>query len=1327
MKRNPFIFLTPLFFLALAIGAWKFVLHPQIVNWVHAQIPKWNSSQKFVEFEFDELHISLLKLQLSASNVEVRFKNDLIAFESFKVHEVKIQVSPFDLLVGQLNINSITFYEMNWNFSDKAFLSNTKSSHEDLPIDAFFKYLPQIPLSRIKLIDSSVQIAMPSKKLKLLTHLDNANLENSNYRVNLDVTKGFESIQYEASTPVRFDLGLSASLTKDRLSINSFVVKGIESEVRIKAQFTQLKSLLSHPTGDISLDSTILCDNVRTLYLSLLTQKSRMPSVSGQIQTSARISVAGITKLNGQIEINTTNLNVDHFNFGKAQIKAQIKNNQLAIEKVNLEHPAGAADLTEIEIEQAKPYLFKTKLNVKSFDLQKLFVSLGLSNIPADLNLNGHTECKGQLTAPFNIECAVDAAVSNIVIKSTMNDPSSILKIKQGHVQGSLLVNNEDIQFDTQVTLGSSTGTAKGIVDLTKGFKIDFKSEQLNTKDIESIAGLDLDGIMKIEGTTEGDSNQGIVETDLSIKNASIEKFILGNIATELKYEKGNLFFRKIDGQVGQSKYAGDISFDFNKAGSLAGNIKSSQLQGEDVDLALSEKFDLPFEISGSGAADIAFSGPISFWKMKYELKSFLQQGSIADEGFDRLDLNLSSDGQKIDFKQVALSKAKSKVNIAGFIDTKEKKPEFKLYLKTNQSYLEEVDAINRLLPTLTGLIAVNGIITGSIDSPEIKMDFNARQLNLDGFDYPPSQGNIEINKKYFILNGQLLGRQLQASLKWPWSDKDDYAIKLQVRDLNPLILLPLISLPQPNMEFYSRINLDMDLKADTKSLQKTRGQINLTDLLLQRGGQSVKLKAASSIIFENGLKKMDPIDLLGPENKLSISLLESTKSEAKLNVTADLKVRLLQFLVPFVDAINGQLTADAQIILRAGPLQIFGAGQLSEGSLQLKGFPSTLENVATPIEFSQSKIFFSDLTARLGNSEIDGSGQIEIKGPKNIVVQLQAEAENLELTFPEKVTTSGKADINFFGSWLPYTLKINYRVSHGLVEKDFGADSSSAVSVKASHFLPPKQIESQSPSLLLDVSVDISQGVTIKNKLLEGTATGNLNIKGNPENPIVLGDIEIKSGSKIIFKDKPFEVQTAKIHFTPTTEINPDIYISANARVSDYDINLLVQGPAKSPLIEASSQPPLSKTDIFSLLALGMTSTKMDQNLSSEAQQRQTGIEVIAALSNQSDFNKKLQQKLGLNVQLAPSVDSTKSIAVPKVVVSKQILKKLNASYSKPLTGEQNQEVKLQYLFNPHWSGILNYQNKETNQQDGTTQTLNPNETGILGGEFEYKKEFKW
>ena len=116
----------------------------------------------------------------------------------------------------------------------------------------------------------------------------------------------------------------------------------------------------------------------------------------------------------------------------------------------------------------------------------------------------------------------------------------------------------------------------------------------------------------------------------------------------------------------------------------------------------------------------------------------------------------------------------------------------------------------------------------------------------------------------------------------------------------------------------------------------------------------------------------------------------------------------------------------------------------------------------------------------------------------------------------------------------------------------------------------------------------------------------------------------------------------------------------------------------------------------------------------------------MLAAISNQSQLNKKIQEKFGLTLQLAPSVDSTKNIAVPKVVVSKKISNKINASYSKPFTGnDQNQELKVQYLYDKNVSLLFNYQNKDSVQQD-QINNINNNSKSILGLDLEYRDEFK-
>ncbi len=1326
-KRPSFYFLVPVLILILIISVWKSIVHPLISQWVQDQVPQINSSQEFINVNFESLDFSLLKMQGYLKNVEISFKGKYADLKTIKAEQVKAQLNPFDLLVGRLKLSSISIEKLNWGLTDK-FFDSTSEPISDLPLDMIFKQLPNIPLDKIKLNQSEFHFFILKKKMSVDLNIDLLTIENLKNKINLEAGRISQTIQFEKNSTVKADAQIKMTLTKDLLRIIQFNLKSLGSELNLTGQLTSLKKTTSKPEGELVIRSTLLCDDLRSIYLNLFPQKNRYPSVAGQILANGKITFLGINDVNAQFDLKTVNLTVDQFKLGSAQIKSQIKKNQLFIDQINLEHPAGLAEFNQIEIEQKKPFNFKTKLNVKSVNLQKVFVSLGLTHIPADLNISGQADCAGKFLPPFDIECKTLATLSDLEIQQKPIKGPALVKLEKILLDGSVVFNDEDIQFDSQIKVGESAGSAKGIIDYSKGFKIDFVTDKLMMSDVKSLAGLDLKAELKLQGSTWGDSSQARVETEFSANKTVIEKFLVGNFSSQLVFEKSHLYFRKLLGKLGSTDYAGSLDFDFNKF-FVEGKITSAKLSGEDISATLNNKFDLPFEFSGQGQAEINFLGPLDFWKLTYSLKSQLRQGQIAEEGFERLDLNLGSDGHRIVFSDVQLKKIKSSLILDGFINT-EKTPEFNLKVKTKSAYLEEIDSVLKFLPTLTGQIAVNGDIFGTLKNPEIKLDFNTKAVTLDGFSYLPSQGQVGFNKKYLQLNGQLFGRQIQTDLKWPWNNSNDYSLKLQVRDLNLLLLLPLISLPQPTSDFYSHINFDLDLSGPAKNLKSTSGQIKLADLLLQRGTDILKLKAPVQVTFNNGLRFLDPFDLVSEDGShIRIKLISSTADEAKLDLSVALKLRILQFLVPFIESLNGQLQAKAQLSLKSGPVQIFGEGSLTEGSLQFKGFPTALDKISTPIEFSQSKIFLNTIQAKLGQSEITGSGTVEIKGSKNVVVQLQANADNLELTFPEKVTTSGRADMNFFGSWLPYTFKVNYKINKGLVEKDFGEEKrSEAMTIKASRFLPSKQFEQQAPSLLLDINTDLSAGVFVKNKLLEGVAFGNLKIKGSPESPVVLGKIEIKQGSKITFKDKPFEVQTANLQFNDGNDNVPDVYLSALARISDYDINLLVQGiPNKNLAIKPTSQPPLSEPDIFSLLALGMTSKKLDQNLSSEAQQQQTSIELLASITNQSTINKKIQEKLGLTVQLAPSLDSTRNIAVPKVVVSRNLLKKLNASYARPLNGDnQNHEVKLQYLFNPNWSGILNYQNKETETTTDSVQKKNQSE-GVLGGDVEYKKEFKW
>ena len=256
---------------------------------------------------------------------------------------------------------------------------------------------------------------------------------------------------------------------------------------------------------------------------------------------------------------------------------------------------------------------------------------------------------------------------------------------------------------------------------------------------------------------------------------------------------------------------------------------------------------------------------------------------------------------------------------------------------------------------------------------------------------------------------------------------------------------------------------------------------------------------------------------------------------------------------------------------------------------------------------------------------------------------------------------------------------------------------------------------------LALDINVFLENKYLIKNSQVEGYVNGNIQLKGPLSNILVFGKLEIEKATKLYFKDKTFELQSGLVNFASTTEINPELYIAATSRVNEYDINLLIQGPAKTASTKMTSSPPLAENEIISLLALGVTSSQLEQNVQSKDQATQTGYEIGAAVLSQSALTKNLKNKLGLDIQFVNQFDSTRNIGVLKATASKKLSNKIQATASRSLT-EAGTDVKVQYFFNKNVSAVGNWEGREVE----SVQTSERQSQSVFGLDLEFKREFR-
>jgi translocation and assembly module TamB len=478
------------------------------------------------------------------------------------------------------------------------------------------------------------------------------------------------------------------------------------------------------------------------------------------------------------------------------------------------------------------------------------------------------------------------------------------------------------------------------------------------------------------------------------------------------------------------------------------------------------------------------------------------------------------------------------------------------------------------------------------------------------------------------------------------------------------------------------------------------------------------------SLNMVNGVASLSQFRLDGDQTFVSVTGKQISKGDLNLRLESQANLRLLQIFLPFLEELGGQANVAADV---SGPLlkpEILGNGNVRNGFVKIKGFPHPFEKIQGDVQFSQSKILINRFLGNIAGGSFEGDGTVIIEGPHNIPTTIKAHLENVNLNVPDHIHTTGNADMIFSGSWFPFTLSGTYNVRSGFVDKEFGGDEAGANNLKQSSYLPKMILQSAFEPVLLDLNIILEKPLTIKNSIVDGAVSGQITVKGPPASPSLGGQLTAEKGTKATVRDKVFDVLNASIHFNDTSDINPELFVSAQARISDYDINLLIQGVAKDPVLKMTSVPPLSEQDIRSLIAFGVTSQSLEKS-SGTATNEKVNNGLAAGVLTQFEPVKQFQKKTGVEIQVSAS-DDTKEGSVQRVTLSKKLSDRVRASATQATGSKaQSNEYTLQYNFTDNLSAVGRYEDKKY-LDSGDLGSGTRKDESILGVDLEFKREFK-
>lgn len=1249
-------------------------------------------------------------------NVSVQPKKDIEKLLSpTEVSEVRLQIDPFQILLGRFILSALTIEGIKTDINLDPLL-NTPSRPQEIPLDEIFKKLSQVPIDRLFL--EKVNLTLHSENLGGQLSLKESSLGLLLQSRRLQVRTSVKQAEMDFKKYGKGSLGIEAllQLTPKTLKILQFETSLNKNKINIEGQLDNFQRIQLHPKASLDFKTSLNLSDLVTQIKSI-NPTWKLPPVEGEVHSQGQIKIDTFDQLSGQFQLHTKDVKVQAFEIGNAQLSGEFKNRSLLMNKIEALHPAGRVVLKKSDLELTREFKFKTEIEIASLELQKLFQTLRLKDVPVMMSLQGHLPCSGQLD-PFMANCDGEIRGKDLHVNSKGNfSGKPIVKIEEMNAKGNLQIDLKQVKYKADVKVLDTVGQSDGVIIYDQGFKINYKTPELHFKNIQNLGSLAMTGTTSVDGSTEGNAYAATFSMKLKAHDYVFEDYQLGDFSTELSYKEGHLYLKEIEGVLSRSTFQGLLDINFHK-NEILGQLDFPRTDLSDIAWIFEKPFPFPVAVQGGGQARLRFEGPLNFWKLNYKLESNFKNGKIGTESFSRFNFNASALDGNIKTDLVELHKNNSVLRVSGQISSSQK---LKLAGTGDRLKLEESELVNGINSNIFGFLDFKAELLGSISDPHLDIQGRITDTVIDEQEAPESQFKLKMDRQAIEVKSQLFGDRINSEIQWPFKIGNvPLKVDVKTRDWNFTQVLSLFDASFLQNEYQSQLSSEINFYSENGDIYKSTGRMKLVNVFLKRGPLTLQNSGLIELTATNGKMNLKNFSLKGQDNFVQLSGEDFTLDQLNVQLKANVELRLLHMFLPFLEDIGGPATGTASI---TGPItkpQLLGNAQLQDVFIKFKGFPHPIDKINTEILFSHSKVLVQDLKAQLAGGTVSGAGDVQIQGWQDFPTNLKLKAEGVNLNIPEKVRSSGNADLTFSGNWFPFLLSGTYNVTSAIVEKEFGEDGVNLGLTRQSNYLPKALKENSFEPILVDLQVILQRGAEIKNSQMEGSVSGQLQVKGPPHNPILLGKINVEKNTKLVFKDKIFELQSGNVNFTNPTEINPELYISAQTRLDEYDINLVIQGVAKTPNIRLTSMPPLPEPEIISLLALGVTSQRLEKNVQSREQATQAGLELGAAVLSKTQINRTLQDRLGVVLQFSSTFDTTKNITVPKAIISKKLSKKVEVSVSRTFRDTSTQEAKLQYLINPNFSANISGEFKEAD-----TGTQKASES-ILGLDLIYKRGFK-
>jgi translocation and assembly module TamB len=457
---------------------------------------------------------------------------------------------------------------------------------------------------------------------------------------------------------------------------------------------------------------------------------------------------------------------------------------------------------------------------------------------------------------------------------------------------------------------------------------------------------------------------------------------------------------------------------------------------------------------------------------------------------------------------------------------------------------------------------------------------------------------------------------------------------------------------------------------------------------------ENVEVHSQDPIRFSlaNQSVNIQQLHLLGEGTDLTAHGSIQLSNSRTLDLTADgrLDLKLLSSIDPDFTS-SGLVTMNVTVSgTLADPLPQ-GHFQVTNGSLSYAGLPSGLSELNGSVQFTRDHIHIETLTARTGGGTLDLKGDASYF-KQTLNFDLTATGKDVRLRYPPGVSSTADAELHWVGTRAASTVSGDIKINKMAVTPGFDF---SAYLQRSGQFSTVTAANSPLNTVKLDVHVVTAPELQMRTAIARLSGDADLRLRGSIARPAVLGRVDILEG-QATFHGTHFTLERGDITFANPVAIEPQLNLQASTHVRNYDLNVTLTGtPNRGLSLNYRSEPPLPKSDIIALLALGRTNEESAQ-LQEQSGQSVFSDQASALILNQAlndTGSSRFQRLFGAsNIKIDPqglSTETNPTARGPQVTIEQEFANNLSLTYSTNVSQSSQQIIQGEYYFNRNVSVV--------------------------------------